>query len=190
MWVSNGYGRKACGLVILGAALLIPAVATADVRTTTRFEPPIAFGAAVDGVIFPGDPLIAFEVVETRVYWDVVVADGHDAADIFADVFLPIDTNSGLVADINLDGRTLGWSGSGTFSHTEKTDRYNGLFAQAGTGFGSQSWGLSPDAVDVLPTSRIEIDYIVPEPSTMTLLVLGLGCIGIFCKRLTAPREA
>jgi len=28
-----------------------------------------------------------------------------------------------------------------------------------------QSWGLPFDAVDVLPTSRIEIDYLVPEPS-------------------------
>ena len=76
---------KSCGLAVLGAALLIPATANAgfdpaDVRTTTRFEPPTLFGSAGSGIIFAGDPLIGLEVVETRVYWDVVVADGHDAA--------------------------------------------------------------------------------------------------------------
>ncbi len=173
MSIFNRGSRKPCRLTVLGAVLLIPtvllipAIATAEVRTTTRVGPPNPFGAAIDGRLFADDPLIGLEVVETRVYWDIVVADRQDAASIFADVFLPIDTNSGSFAVIDLDGRTLGWSGSGTLNHFEVTDRYNGFFAQAGSGFGAQSWGLPPDAVDILPTSRIEIDYVVPDPGTI-----------------------
>jgi len=121
------------------------------------------FGVALDGMIFADDPLIGLEVVEVRVFWDVSVADGHDAADIQAGVFLPIDTNSDVPATINLDGLALGWSGSGVFNHAGTTELLNGVFAQAGTWFGYESWGLPYDAVDILPTSRIEIDYVAPE---------------------------
>ena len=163
----NDCRKRLWVLTVLVVALLISATANAggnpaDVRMTTHFSPPLTFGVAADGRIFAGDPFIGREVVEVRITWDVVVADGHDAADIFADVFLPINTNSGNSVII-LDGATLGWSGSGTFNHYEATDRYNGFFGQAGTGFGHQSWGLPFDAVDILPTSRIEIDYVVPE---------------------------
>ena len=170
----NGFSKKSCGLAVLGAVLLIPAIAMAEVRTTTRFEPPTIIGVAADGRLFPGDPLIGLEVVGTRIYWDVIVADGQDASEIRADVLLPIDTNSGFAAGIILDGPTLGWSGSGTFNHFEATGRFNGYFGEAGTPFAFQSFGLPSNAVSILPTSRIEIDYaVVPEPSTFLLLGLS-----------------
>lgn len=186
MMILNGGAKKSCGLAVLGAAMLIAKTANAgsdpaDVRTTTRFEPPTIFGSAGSGMFFAGDPLIGLEVVEVRIFWDIVVADRRDAADIFVDVLLPIDTNTGSAAQVILDGRTLGWSGSGTFNYFEATDRLNGFFGEVGTGFGFQSWGLPRDAVDILPTSRIEIDYIVPEPTTIELLFLG--CIGGLSRR-------
>ena len=170
--ILTGCRKKACWLAVFAAALLIPALAAADVRTTD-FTAPNPFGTAGDGMIFEDDPFAGREVVEVRVAWDVVVADGHDAADILADVHLPIHPYSGT-AGITLDGTTLGWSGSGTFNHYEATDRYNGFFGEVGTAWWWQSWGLPFDAVDVLPTSRIEIDYLVPEPSTTTMMVMGL----------------
>lgn len=144
----------------------------ADVRTTTDFRSPMPFGTAGDGAIFPGKPYAGREVVEVRVWWDVAVADGHDAAAIKADVILPIVTDSGGLAGIILDGPALGWSGSGTFNHYEVTDRYNFSFGPVWTPWGWQSWGLPFDAVEVLPTSRIEIDYLAPEPSSGAALLL------------------
>ncbi len=181
--------RRLRVLTALTAAMLISATANAgfdqlDVHTTTKFNPPIPFGASGQGRIFEGDPFIGREVVEVRIHWNVVVADGYDAAAIHADVRLPIDAYSGAAAQIILDGPTLGWSGSGAFNHFEATDRYNGFFGQAGTPSDWQSWGLPFDAVDVLPTSRIEIDYLIPEPAT--LLLLGLGGLAL----LRRPKES
>lgn len=183
MPILNGCGRTSRRLALLAVVLLAATAANAepdpaDIHTTTRFGPPMPFGAAGDGRIFAGDPLSGLEVVEVRVFWDIVVADGQDAADIFADVFLPIDTNTGLPATITLDGPVLGWSGSGEFHHEGTMHRLNGTFQQAPAGFGFQSWGLPPDAVDILPTSRIEIDYVAPEPSCAALLaIMGLALV-------------
>jgi hypothetical protein len=178
--------KNLCVLGILGAVLLISAPASADptpanLRTTTLFSPPMSFGAISDGFIFPGDPLIGLEVVNVRICWDVTVAIGQDAADIRAEASLPINTNSRAPARFILDGPVLEWSGSGSFHHERATDEFNGFFAEAGTGFGSQSWGLDYGTVDILPTSYIEVDYLIPEPSTMTLLTLG--GIAVFGKR-------
>jgi len=191
----NDCRKKLWVLTILAAALLISATANAgfgpnggydpnDVRTTTDFSPPYPFGTAGDGAIFPDKPYIEREVVEVRIYWDVVVADGYDAADILANVHLPIITDSGSLAEIILDGPTLGWSGSGTFNHYEVTGRYNFSFGPVWTPYGWISYGLPFDAVDVLPTSRIEIDYLVPEPATMILLTLG--GLGLLSRRKRA----
>jgi hypothetical protein len=182
MSVFNHSRKKSCVLIILGAVLLISATASADfdpadLRTTTYFQPPREFGMAADGLVWPGDPLIGLEVVNMRIYWDVTVADGQNAADIRADVSLPINTNSGVFAQFILDGPVLGWSGSGSFHHDEATDKFNGFFAEAGTGFGSVSFGLPYGTVDILPTSRIEIDYLVPEPTTLSLLGLGVWVV-------------
>jgi len=179
MSILRGRNNTPCGLAFLAAAMLITATANAaafdpaDVRTTTRFEPPMTFGVAADGRIFPGDPLIGLEIVEVRVFWDIVVADGHNAADINAYASLPIDTDSGFPPIIALDGPALGWFGDGPFELLQVTDRLNGFFPEAPAGFGWTATGLPFDAVEILPTSHIEIDYIVPEPSTMALLILG-----------------
>jgi len=162
----NDCKRKLWVPAVLPVVLFVAATANAGadpnvVRTTTYFSPPLTFGVAADGMIFPDAPFIGREVVDVRITWDVVVADGHDANAIFADVGLPIITDSGNSVII-LDGSTLGWSGSGTFNYYEATDRYNGFFGQAGTRWGWQAWGLPYDAVEVLPTSSIEIDYLVP----------------------------
>ena|GEM_PF-6631124 len=165
--------RKLWAPAVLAAALLISATANAGfgsnggydsniVRTTTDFSPPYPFGAAGDGAIFPGKPYIEREVVEVRITWDIVVAEGYDANDILANVLLPIITDSGSLAKITLNGQALGWSGSGTFNHYEATDRYNFSFGPVWTPSGWISYGLPHDAVEVLPTSRIEIDYLAP----------------------------
>jgi len=161
------------------AALLIPAAANAgydpaDLRTTTQFGPPTMFGVALDGRMFPGDPLIGLEVVEVRITWDVVVDPGADAADIDAYVSLPIDTNTAAWAMFDLDGPALGWSGSGTFHYYEATDKLNGVFGPENVGFGWTALFDPFDAADVLPSSKIEIDYIAaPEPASAALLAIS-----------------
>jgi hypothetical protein len=157
--------KRLCLLTALAVSLLVPAVASAaydpaDVRTTTQFGPPTMFGVAADGMIFPGDPLIGLEIVKVRITWDVAVNDGYDSADIDAYVSLPIDTHTPVVPTFDLDGSALGWSGSGTKHHYEETDRFNGHFAEAGTWFGWTALFDPFDAADVLPSSKIEIDYI------------------------------
>jgi len=169
----NGSRKKLWAMTILAAVLFISATANAgvdpnggydpnDVRTTTDFRPPYPFGTAGDGAIFPGKPYIEREVVEVRITWDIVVAEGYDANDILANVHLPIITDSGPRAEITLNGQALGWSGSGTFNHYEVTDRYNFSFGPVWTSYDWVSYGLPYDAVEVLPTSRIEIDYLAP----------------------------
>lgn len=144
-----------------------------EIRTTTDFEPPKVIGMAVDGAVFPGKPYIGCEVIEVRIYWDVVVPRGYNAADIKANVILPIVKDSGGLSQVILDGSVLGWSGSGTFNHVDITDRYNFAFGPEWTRWGWQATGLPRGIADVLATSRIEIDYIVPEPATIGLLVTG-----------------
>ena len=103
-----------------------------------------------------------------RIYWDIVVADGYDAKNIIANVYLPIITDSGYLAEIVLDGPTLGWSGSGTFRHFEVTDRYNFSFGPVWTSYSWWSSGIPFDKVEVLPSSRIEIDYLIPCEYNLT----------------------
>ena len=120
-----------------------------------------------------------------RTYWDVVVDDGHDAANIDAHVNLPIDTHTNTPSTIVLDGPVLGWAGSGTFNHFESTQKFNGYFRQAWTWWGWTAVGLPTDAVEVLSTSRIEIDYLLPpgdfngdgkvEQEDLTMLLVNWG---------------
>lgn len=171
---SSACSRRLCRLAVLAVAMLMPTIANAgydpaDVRTTTRFTPPTELGMASDGRMWADDPLIGLEVVKVRITWDVVVAEGFDAADIYADVVLPINTKSGAGAGIALSGPALKWSGSGLQQHYEETDRYNGFFAEGGFGWTAVPGG----AAVVLPISRIEIDYLVPEPSCAVLLAIS-----------------
>lgn len=173
-WTFYNSGGESLAFTVMDASAYDPA----DVRTTTRFRPPTQFGLSSDSILPTGDPLIGLEVVAVRITWDVAVDDGHDAADIDAHVSLPIDTASGVGASFNLDGASLGWSGSGTFHHHEATDRFNGVFGPADVWFGWTAVFDSFDAAEVLSSSKIEIDYLVPEPSSAALLALaGLAIV-------------
>ncbi|MCF7958445.1 MAG: hypothetical protein K9M57_08360, partial [Phycisphaerae bacterium] len=128
---------------------------------------------AGQGAIFPGKLYAGREVVAVRIYWDIVVAEGYDAAEIIANMHLPILSDPEHLVKIPLDGTVLGWSGSGTFSYHEVTDKYNFKFGPEWTGY--DWWFTGPwdpsdplvemwplDAVEVLPSSHIEIDYLIP----------------------------
>lgn len=165
---------KLCVLGVLSAALLITQATNAgpDEVRTVKFGGPMSFGVIGDGIVPADAPYAGREVIEVRINWDVTVADGYNAADIDAHVYLPIIIGSGSLARIDLNGTTLGWSGSGSFEHSVTTDRYNFLFGPVGTRWGWQALGPGPEDAQVTQSS-IEIDYLVPEPATMGLLAIG-----------------
>ena len=156
--------------LLLSASLCVLAKpASAEVLTTTSFGPPSGFGYVADGMLFPGSPFANRKVLEVRVYWDVVIPEGYDAADIDASVILPIQsvvTTSPwpIIPVFDLSGSTLGWTGSGTFNHSQTFTAPNLAFGPVGSYFTHQALGLPYDVPQVLPTSRIEIDYFLAPP--------------------------
>jgi hypothetical protein len=186
--------RAASWLCAVAAAILTPAIAPAESpapleRRTATFPTPASINLAGDGIVMEEDPFRERPVVEVRIRWDVTVAEGHDAADITANVLLPIDTDSGSPAVIDLDGPTLGWSGAGTFTHFEATDRYNGVFGDAGTWYSWEATGLPFDTVEVQPDSIIEVDYLVPEPGSAATILVVLA-VATVPRRTTRRRRS
>ncbi|MFN3168755.1 MAG: PEP-CTERM sorting domain-containing protein [Phycisphaeraceae bacterium] len=157
------------GLLCL-ALTLAAQPASAVVRTTTDFGPPGGFGFVSDNVLFPGSPYATRAVLEVRVFWDVAVGEGLDAANIDASVTLPIQINTTtnpwpIIPVISMNGQQEGWSGSGTFSYRQTITGQDMSFGPGWTFWTYQALyeGGPPgpiDDIEVLPTSRIEIDYI------------------------------
>ncbi len=141
---------------------LVAGQALAVQLTTTNFGPPSGFGYVADGALFEDSPFLELDVVEIRVFWDVEVAAGSDAALIQGYMNLPIYVGQNPITTFNLSGDVNGWSGSGTFNYRKTVNTPNMKFGDAWTFF-SQSV-LVPQGFDanILPGSRVEIDYIAP----------------------------
>jgi hypothetical protein len=148
--------------------------ASAVVRTTADFGPPRGFGFVADGALFPGSKYATRAVLEVRVVWDVTVGGGLDASNIDAGVTLPIQFNTTtnpwpIIPTISMNGQQEGWSGEGTFSYRQTISGQDMSFGPVWTFWTFQALydgGIPPieGALEVLPTSRIEIDYIDNMP--------------------------
>jgi hypothetical protein len=156
--------------LLTGSALLVSALAAAAQAETTAFsftDP----GTTYTGFIFPGDPRIGGHVYNARIYLDLEVLDGADAAQFDTDITLPLAPDKGSSQLVTFTGAELGWSGSGQFHHFVETKTYNGTFI--GTIFGAAS---APLDAFLLETARIELDYTpVPEPTAL----LGVATFGM-----------
>src|SRR5690606_27663411 len=105
------------------------AASAAQAQTTIEwiFADP---GTSFTGFIFPGDPRIGQQVVSTRIYLDMRVYDGSDAANLDLDWTFPIAPDAGASAVLAISGAALGWSGSGDFHYFLETTGFNGTILQ------------------------------------------------------------
>lgn len=123
----------------------------------------------------PGDsPLIGREVTSAKIYLDVEIAPGSDGALFYTNIAFPIAPHPGNEGGLALLGEELGWSGDGTFSYFEETDRFNGHFVSAR--FGAETPGEDYDG-EILDGSRIEFNY-VPEPGAWALVAISAAAFG------------
>lgn len=154
----------------LGFVCGFPAIATAEIATF-NFAP---VGTSFSAFLAPDNPLTGKEIVSARIYLDVDSFPGSDAADFFTDISFPIQPLPGNENALVLFGMDLNWSGVGLFHFFEETTRFNGVFVPAR--YGGETGGEFFDGA-LIPGSRIEFDYIVPEPGTVFLLALGAAAL-------------
>lgn len=162
-------------LLAAAFAAVAPAVHADEVQTIEWiFADP---GTTFTGFIFPGDPRIGARVVSTRIFFDVLVYDGFDAADLDVDWTFPISPDPGNTPILGISGAAQGWSGAGTFHYFEETERFNGAIIQ--TLYGAATMGVDGE---LLKGARIEMD-IVPVPGPAAATALGLAGIAVARRR-------
>ncbi len=163
------------------AALLVaalPASTLAEIATFNFAQVGQSYSAFFSG----SNPLVGQQVVHARIYLDVDIFAGSDAANFFTDISFPIQPLPGNENAFALFGEDQNWSGAGVFHYFEDTTRFNGVFAPGR--FGAETPGLDYDGT-ILEGSRIEFDYI-PEPATAALL----GIAGLTLRRRRVPPAA
>lgn len=163
--------RPSTAWLVSVAAACCPALAGV---TEFRFA---NVGGSFSAALFAGSPLVGQEVLSTRIVLDVRVDPGSDAADFITEILLPIDPFPGNDNHLLLEGRDLGWSGSGLFHFEETTDRFNGLFIARRYGGSTPTQNFSGQ---ILPGSGVFIDH-VPAPSAGA--VLGLAGLAALRRR-------
>lgn len=154
----------------LGCIFAFPALATAE-TATFNFAP---VGTSFSAFLGPDNPLVGKEIVSARIYLDVESFPSSDAADFFTDISFPIEPLPGNENALVLFGADLNWSGSGLFHFFEETTQFNGVFVPAR--YGGETGGETFNGA-ILAGSRIEFDYVVPEPGTVFLLALGAAAL-------------
>jgi hypothetical protein len=109
-------------------------------------------GQSYSAAIFGSDPRIGRRVIEAHIVLDVRVDAPGNAADFNTDILIPVQPDPGNDAALVLTGVMMGWSGTGTFHHEERTTRFNGLIRSGRYGAESPSGNC-----EVLDTSTIEL---------------------------------
>lgn len=130
---------------------------------------------SLQGALFDGDPLVGMQVVNTRIYLNILVEPGSNAADLHIDRSFPLIPEDGAGNVLVLEGAELGWSGSGTFNYFLETTGFNGTLV-AGR-WGAETYGVFGE---LLEGSRIEMD-VVPAPGAAA--VLGLAGVATLRRR-------
>jgi hypothetical protein len=181
------------GLVAVLLAALPTAVGAQQIQTE-RFDLP-AFDLATVGnevyldFFFP--PLPA-RIIETRfeLTFETEMPGGFDAAKIGMMLQPPIDdpnSDDDRVLTLVRTGSDFGWSGTGTFTFTGKTNEANGQVLDAPPGAGALLYGVllfnagrltDPDDASPIAgrfiASQIEVDYVaIPEPGSGLLMLLA-----------------
>ncbi len=159
--------RAAMVAVMLGVVGGATCGSAADVQTFIFAE----VGTTYTGFFFPDNPFVGQEVMLTRIFLEVDVAPGADAADFDTDIAFPLRPFEGNRNALGITGADLGWSGSGRFTYMLETTEFNGMFIS--TLYGAATGPL--DAV-ISKDSRIEM-ITVPSPAGAALFGIGaLAC--------------
>ena len=150
-------------LVFPAALLMSGASAAADIQTFIFAE----VGTTYTG-FFPSNPFVGQEVVLTRIFLEVDVAPGSDAADFDTDISFPLTPFPGNRNALSIDGGELGWSGAGHFTYMLETTEFNGVFI-------STIYGAATSPLDafISKSSRIEM-VTIPAPAGLALAGVGL----------------
>jgi len=143
--------------------------ARADVQTSMFARVGISYSA-----FFGADnPFVGQEVMLTRIFLEVEVAPGANAADFSTDISFPLMPFDGNENALVLTGDALGWTGSGRFSYMIETTDFNGIFVAAR--YGAETLPMN---ATILDGSRIEM-VTVPAPASAALL----GMTGVIALR-------
>lgn len=120
------------------------------------------------------------------VYWNVSSSATLGTNTAFLGNILALDSITLDTGATDLCGRVAANTGAVTLQENTISNGCSGLAADSGALSDGLSGGLnviSPGAVDILPYAS------VPEPGTLSLLILGLICIG-FAVRMRRPKAA
>jgi hypothetical protein len=168
MYFDQSVLRAAVFAAMLGTVGGTASIASGDVQTFIFAE----VGTTYTGFFFPDNPFVGQEVMLTRIFLEVDVAPGADAAGFDTDITFPLRPFDGNRNALGITGADLGWSGSGRFTYMFETTEFNGVFIS--TLFGAATGPL--DAV-ISKSSRIEM-VTVPTPASAVLPgIAGLGRI-------------
>lgn len=128
--------------------LLAGGHASADVATFNFAR----VGQSYSAAFFADNPLVGQEVMMTRIFLELEVEPGADAAEFSTDIVFPLEPFAGNTNVLVLTGEMLGWTGSGRFTHMVETTEFNGVFIARR--FGAETL---PMAATILEGSRIEM---------------------------------
>lgn len=103
-------------------------------------------GQSYSAAIFASNPLVGRRVVSTTIVLNLAVDAGSDAADLAMDILLPIETDDPAGSGVGYTGVDLEWNGSGSFTFTETTTRYNGVIIPAR--FGAETFGVAGELLE------------------------------------------
>jgi hypothetical protein len=127
---------------------------------------------------------IAGQITQTRLFIDFTTAAGFNAEDLAIQLVAPVmpdDPNGGFWF---LTGEDLGWSGQGTFHAQLNTNLMNGQLVQGLWGFDLGSINDPPAySGSFSPTTRFEVDIVIPEPTTGVVFPAGVGAITLLRRR-------
>lgn len=103
-------------------------------------------GQSYSAAIFASNPLVGRRVLSTTIVLNVSVEPGSDAAEFVTDILLPIETDDPAGSVVAYTGVDLEWNGSGSFTFTETTTRYNGVIIPAR--FGAETFGVAGELLE------------------------------------------
>jgi hypothetical protein len=167
------------------ATFLCAALATGTLSTPlnadiieVRYDFPGNVNTSVLYGYFGGDAPVEGRIISTSlVIENYLVGSGNDASNFYLTFDVPVIDS--IETQVRLLGDELGWSGTGSFSHSFTTNDYNGTIRPGR--FGAEFVGGGTFVGDAYISFTVDTNP-VPTPGTLALLG-GAGLMGVRRRR-------